>query len=446
VHLIIHPMADCKTSEYQRLFDRFGPLLSISSSSLIQLAAKARYKISGRRPSPKDRHLYRRNGGYNLIHVIEFEDGIKYVIRVPAVGWGARWTENASNAFRSQVLTMRAIKDKTSMPIPEVYDFDTTQSNLIGAPYMVMSFIPGGTVLSKWFEKDGSTTLEERRRNILASVAKAMSQLQTFTFEKTGSLRFGDDLDNEKIEIGRCYDWDEGSFGVGKMGKKLNVQDFGPFESSKKYLQYQLEHLSNGEDCSALGLGAKKITSMMISLLPLLKHRDGDETSVISLPDFDSQNIMVDDEGDVTGILDWDLVQTVPRFLGYCRYPEWITRDWDPIRYEYLQHNNCERENCPEELKNYRKWYEIEMKKCLRGGDARFTTKSHIYEAVAIAATSDDSRLEVVRNILERIFKAVGGFDSFKFIEEVGTGKLEKEECRLNAGLKALLATQSRGI
>jgi hypothetical protein len=196
-----------------------------------------------------------------------------------------------------------------------------------------------------------------------------------------------------------------------------------------------------------LGLGAKKITSMMISLLPLLKHRDGDETFVISLPDFDSQNIMVDDEGDVTGIMDWDLVQTVPRFLGYCRYPEWITGDWDPTQYEYLQHNNCERENSPEELKKYRKWYEIEMKKCLRGRDARFTRKSHIYEAVAIAATSDDSRLEVVKKILERIFKAVEGFDSLKFIEEVGTGNLEKkEECRLNAGFKALLAIQSRGI
>ena len=76
-----------------------------------------------------------------------------------------------------------------------------------------------------------------------------------------------------------------------------------------------------------------------------------------------------------------------------------------------------------------------------------FTRKSHIYEAVAIAATNDDSRLEVVRKILERIFKTVEGFDSLKFIEEVGTGKLEKkEECRLDAGLTALLAIQSRGI
>jgi hypothetical protein len=91
--------------------------------------------------------------------------------------------------------------------------------------------------LSKWFEKDGSTSLEERRRNILAAVANAMSQLQTFTFEKLGFLRFSDDMDYEKIEIGACYDWDEGSFGVGKMGKKLEVQAFGPFKNSKKYLQ-----------------------------------------------------------------------------------------------------------------------------------------------------------------------------------------------------------------
>jgi aminoglycoside phosphotransferase (APT) family kinase protein len=136
-------MTDCKTSEDQRLLDRSGPLPSISSSSLLQLAAKVRHKISGRRPSPKDRHLYRLNGGYNVIRVIEFEDGIKYVIRVPAVGWASRWTENASNTFRSQAHTMRVIKEKTAMLIPEVYNFDTTQTNIIGAPYMVMSFVPG---------------------------------------------------------------------------------------------------------------------------------------------------------------------------------------------------------------------------------------------------------------------------------------------------------------
>ncbi|KAE9375799.1 hypothetical protein N431DRAFT_531881 [Stipitochalara longipes BDJ] len=439
-------MSASKPSEDQRLLDRFGALLSINESSLIQLAAEVRHTISDRKPSPKDKHLSRINGGYNLIHVVEFEDGVKYVIRVPAVGWGARWTDNARNAFRSQALTLRYIKENTEIPVPEVYDFDTTQANTIGAPYMVMSFVTGCTVLSEWFKKDGPMPLEERRKTILASIAKNMSQLEKFRSEEIGSLRINEKM-NKKIEIGPCYDWAEGPFGVGKMGRELEIQAFGPFKNSKAYLQYYLDHLSSSEDSSPVALGAEKITSMMIFHLPSPRPGNQNEEFALSLPDFDSQNIMVDAEGNVTGILDWDLVQTVPRFLGYCRYPEWITRDWDPIQYEYLQPQDHEQYNTTEELKKYRKWYEIEMKKCLKGGDAKFTRKSHIFEAVAIATTSNDSRLEIVKKFVERVVRSIEDLDPVKFIEEVGKGKLaKKDKHRLDAGLKALLSIQCKGM
>lgn len=440
-------MIPSNSSEDEKLLDRFGPLLFISESSLVYLAANVRQRVSGRIPSSSDKYSYRLNGGYNLIHIIQFGDGVKYVIRIPAAGWGSRWTEHASNAFRSQALTMQFIKKSTIIPVPEVYDFDTTQTNTIGVPYMVMSFVPGRTVLSTWFEKDGPKPLEGRRKNILSSIAETMSQLSKFSFGQIGSLRFNGRTPDDKIEIGPCYDWDEGPFGAGKLGQRLEVHAFGPFRSSKAYMKYYLDHLSDCKESSPLGIGAKRITTMMISLLPTPRQNNEHETFGLSLPDFDAQNIMTDEEGNVTGILDWDLVQTVPRFLGCCRYPEWVTRDWDPIGYDYLQNKDCERASSPEELKRYRKWYEIEIKKCLRGGDARFVAKSHIFEAVAIAATSDESRLEVVRKVLERVFGNVQGFDSLKFIEKVGRGRLEaKDKRRLETGLKALLSMQRKGI
>lgn len=96
---------------------------------------------------------------------------------------------------------------------------------------MVMSFIPGDTVMSTWFDKGRPTSLEERRPRILVSVAKAVSQLQKFSFDQIGSLRFNDSTGKNNIEIGLCYDWDEGCFGDGDFGQKLEVQAFGPFKS-----------------------------------------------------------------------------------------------------------------------------------------------------------------------------------------------------------------------
>jgi hypothetical protein len=44
---------------------------------------------------------------------------------------------------------------------------------------------------------------------------------------------------------------------------------------------------------------------------------------------------MVDDKGNLMGII--DLIQTLPRCVGYSRYPGWITRDWDPLMSEELE-------------------------------------------------------------------------------------------------------------
>jgi hypothetical protein len=60
----------------------------------------------------------------------------------------------------------------------------------------------------------------------------------------------------------------------------------------------------------------------------------------------------------------------------------------------------------------------------------RFVCKCPIFDAVAIAATSEISRLEILKNILENIFREEVGFDSLDFIEEVGRGKLSVKRRR----------------
>ena len=56
-----------------------------------------------------------------------------------------------------------------------------------------------------------------------------------------------------------------------------------------------------------------RITKATLQHLPFRAASDG---FVLSPPDFDSQNILVDDQGNVTGIIDWDLVQTLPSCVG----------------------------------------------------------------------------------------------------------------------------------
>jgi len=231
-------------------------------------------------------------------------------------------------------------------------------------------------------------------------------------------------------------------FGDEDYGRKLAVNAFGPFTTSQSYLQHYLDHCGNPKKRHPRGVGARKLLAMMIPYLP--SPRNGHETFVLSLPDFDSQNIMIDERGDLTGIIDWDNVQAVPSFLGYSRFPGWITRDWDPLMYGYP---HTETENSPDELNRYRRRYDSQMKRLLnRGDDSRFTAKSHIFEAVAIAAMSDICRFEIVKKIVERIFQEEKDHDSQSFIEGVGLGRLKSKDMRkLQRGLQALLSTSRKG-
>lgn len=135
--------------------------------------------------------------------------------------------------------------------------------------------------------------------------------------------------------------------------------------------------------------------------------------------------------GQRTGIIDWDLVQTLPRCVGYCRYPSWITRDWDPLMYGWPKIK--ESENSPEELQRYREHFDREMGAALGWkGDWIYTKKSHIREAVWIAALNARNRLEICRKMVEVV---IGGQeekadDALGMIYDIGSGYLGEQEWR----------------
>jgi hypothetical protein len=166
-----------------------------------------------------------------------------------------------------------------------------------------------------------------------------------------------------------------------------------------------------------------------------LPFRDSAEGFVLSVPDLDSQNILVDDEGNLTGLIDWDLVQTLPRCVGYCRYPGWITRDWDPLMYGWPRSDS---ENSPEELARYRMHYNQAMGEAmLWTGDWEFTGKSHLWEAIWVAVLNNVNRLEICCKLVQ---EATGNDkDSARgLMYDIGTG--EADWPRLEKQLEAFIA------
>lgn len=403
--------------------DVFGPLVAIPPESLVLLAKNLRSKIF--KISTSAGSLIARIGGsYNLVHVVQLDD-FKLVIRVPATGWGSGMTTAAAHALESQVATLRLIASKTTIPVPEIYAIDTTKDNEIGAPYVCMSFISGETVSKAWFDDDntGQFPLEDRRLKILTSVSQYLAQFSQLRFEKIGSVH--GDVDSS-FTIGPCYHWHQND------NSSLSIVESGPFDTLAAYLQ---EHQVATDTGSVWGIAEAKLIDNIVPHLPAQSPNEG---FVLSIPDFDSQNIMVDKEGNVTGIIDWDLAQTTPRCVGYCRYPGWITRDWDPLMYGWPKIK--ESENSPEELERYREFYNQAIGAALEWkGDWGYTKKSQIREAVWIAALNTPNRLEICRQMVQ---VAMGvGVDAMDVLYDIGSDELEEEAwCDLKKKLAQLIS------
>lgn len=415
------PLDEVTSEEVRRR--RFGPLLTMDHCSLIRLAMDVRNSmLTNHEDCLSCRVIGQLHGSFNVVYILQFDDGLKYVIRLPALGWGNRWTPAAKKAFDSQVLTMHLIRRMTDIPLPDILAFDSTQGNPLETPYMVISFISGATVEALWYDETGPTPLEERRSRILSTTAMAMAQLQSLKFDWIGSLQLNDESEENSLGIGSCYEWNLPSRHAELQGQDPDIKEFGPFRTTNEYLNYL--HDSQERDSDAMAVGCRELLTRMIASLPLSveKTHDGgnDETFVLTAPDFDSQNFMADEQGNLTGIIDWDHVQTMPLFLGYCRYPEWITRDCDPIFYYYPSNAM---ESSPEQLRQYRQYYAAEMVRLLHNNDeARFAKKSHIFGAVWMAASRYDCQVSMLAKLMDRALARDGYLNKFALMEGIGEG------------------------
>jgi hypothetical protein len=226
-------------------------LLSISETSLVHLATNIRAASFDGASSSSGLLVKRFIGSYNLVHIIQL-DAFKLAIRVPATGWGEGITATAARAMESQVSTLRLIATKTTIPVPQVYAFDTTSNNEIGASYICRSFLPGHRAAEVWFDSTLSTTLEDRRLRTLTTLSQALAQLSQFSFPKIGSIH---ENENGGVIVGPCYDW------KGEEDGPLRIVASGPYDTATLYLR---DHYVKTNTRSVWGIAEAKVAEAVV--------------------------------------------------------------------------------------------------------------------------------------------------------------------------------------
>lgn len=406
----------------------WGPTRDITEQALVAL-------VKPHLPSQKEALdagpwslISRQHGVYNSVYILQSQRGDKLCVRVPACGWSERWNRRDAELLRVTALAMRMLEVKTTVPLPRVMAYDCSLENQIAAPFMLMSCIPGVCARQMWNADEGVVPKEMRRQNILRGIAQAMAGLRELRYSSSGSPWF-----------------DEGSEGEPYIGESWNLRIEGyvikrQFETAESYCSTRKKVMGNvqtllKDDCSPSNQ-RDLCTRGVLELYRLISDAfltatdvpEAGEEFVLMHTDFDIQNMMVDEQGHLTGIFDWDGLSSQPRQVGWSMVPFWLQGDWSP-GYQWLPAIGASYAMVsPDEFHNYRQDYARYLWEACGGvGDCRFTTKSHIYRAF-LGSTSDMFAVRrFVENVLADILPRVNALVYCSQLGRYGFRSGEKE-------------------
>ncbi|KAF3924186.1 hypothetical protein ABW21_db0200973 [Orbilia brochopaga] len=176
---------------------------------------------------------------------------------------------------RHEAETLKFVKARTSVPVPEVYDvYEKTQ-----IIYIFMSKVEGKTLASVWDKLS-----DEAAAKVASQLKKYIHEWQSLTSEFYGNVAGG--------PCGEIF------FGHNSMRSPDQTNPtYGPYSSREEYNAGLLEALTNSRPWGMRDKRQERVEETIRAL--------NDEKKVFSHGDLHTGNIMVSDSGDVTGILDW---------------------------------------------------------------------------------------------------------------------------------------------
>ncbi|KAK0653921.1 hypothetical protein DIS24_g5605 [Lasiodiplodia hormozganensis] len=446
---------------------RWGPILSISDEALVSLVSLFTFSTQ-RKSATNISVIARTNGRNNALYTVQYycPSLIKVCVRVPACGWGDRWLPSDADALRNVAHTMRYVQKHTTLPVPDVLQYDTTFNNAIGAPYLMMSYVHGRPLPEVWYDRAAGSTksLEDKRQAILRSLATVTASLRSLTFTKMGPLLFrpvnGDDQDQRPYVAAAVM----APFGrpMKKSKGKFNPQDHlsTPENDSRAFFFHCLDAArayAIAHERTSEVRGVFKLWRLLMEEMPWPErssstritygksnHGEGNEdegveTFVLGPPaDFDAASILVDEHsGAVVGVVGWDGLETQPLMLGWPTCPDLLTVDWTrgiswPRRPPFAA--RTKEMATVDIIEDGRSWdayradYAAHLQAAIGAGGLQasgfpcelYARKGHLYQAVLRSLDDLDQMREVLDRVLEVTLPRVRRADLVVSVGEAG--------------------------
>ncbi|KAF4962507.1 hypothetical protein FSARC_9430 [Fusarium sarcochroum] len=231
----------------------------------------------------------------------------------------------------SEVATTRWLSANTTIPVPQVINYDSSRDSTIGFEWILMTKLDGTCLSDVWRRLDLSI-----KSDLVRKFAVFSSRL----------------FQNQFSDIGNIYPASTSSIGrIVSMpffwGDRICFEvERGPFRSSKDWLLARL--FLAQRDCNSLlgkyptGVGLdsdaeaeiddatrtltiiKKLHKIIDLVFPNHDNNQNvEEPTILCHTDLNLSNILVDDTGHLTGVVDWECVSALPLWKA-CFYPPFL--------------------------------------------------------------------------------------------------------------------------
>jgi len=223
----------------------------------------------------------------------------------------------------SEVETMEYVRLHTSIPVPEVYQYDFDVRNSVGAQFILMERKPGHHLYKLWDKLS-----LEHKKIAMSEIACVIAELSKLKFEDIGSLTTGGRVGPLVYRMGD-----------GQDGEKTCTA--GPFESTLEYLLHFLNLRNDGtkafEDIRLILKShlANLENSLHVNPPFRLIHADLDGQNLLftgGVPTSDSSDSVPPPR--LSGVIDWEGAYTGPVHFLY-KFPIFI-QDCDFQKAAYM--------------------------------------------------------------------------------------------------------------
>ncbi len=187
-------------------------------------------------------------------------------------------------------------RSKTSIPVPEVHAYNFSSDNEAGAPFILMDYIHGSVASELRIQHNSARGLfgtPEQDRKFREQMARVQATLASFQFPQIGGLYYNEDEDDFYI------------------GPELQT-GLGPWASSAEYYDDLARHLMKSTTKDSL---RQSPSFMLPSILNFLLRICGEEQNGpfrLANRDFGAHNILVNENFDIVGVIDFDGVMAAP--------------------------------------------------------------------------------------------------------------------------------------